>query len=60
MLNELVVEQLTKEGLLRLAGTWVFRKCTKARMGHNPATPARTGLRFTPARALKDSVLGAR
>ena len=38
----------------------------KARMGRNPATgdqiriPARTRLRFTPAKALKDSVLGAR
>jgi DNA-binding protein HU-beta len=35
-------------------------------MGRNPATgaqikiPARTRLRFTPAKALKDSVLGAR
>jgi S-DNA-T family DNA segregation ATPase FtsK/SpoIIIE len=38
----------------------------KARVGHNPATgeqikiPARTRLRFTPAKALKDSILGAR
>jgi magnesium-protoporphyrin IX monomethyl ester (oxidative) cyclase len=66
-LNELVVKQLKKEGLLRLAGLGVFRKRKlKARMGRNPATgeqikiPARTRLRFTPAKALKDSVLGAR
>src|ERR1700752_4475652 len=66
-LNELVTRQLKKEGLLRLAGLGVFRKRkTKARMGRNPATgeqlkiPARTRLRFTPAKALKDSVLGQR
>lgn len=42
-----------------------FRKRKlKALMGRNPATgasikiPARTRLRFTPAKALKDSVLG--
>jgi DNA-binding protein HU-beta len=62
-LNELVTRQLKKEGLLRLAGQGVFRKRKlKARMGRNPATgeqikiPARTRLRFTPAKALKDSV----
>ena len=66
-LNDLVTRQLKKEGLLRLAGLGVFRKRKlKARMGRNPATgeqikiPARTRLRFTPAKALKDSVLGAR
>ena len=66
-LNELVTRQLKKEGSLRLAGLGVFRKRKlKARVGHNPATgeqikiPARTRLRFTPAKALKDSVLGAR
>jgi DNA-binding protein HU-beta len=66
-LNELVTRQLKKEGLLRLAGLGVFRKRRlKARVGRNPATgeqikiPARTRLRFTPAKALKDSVLGAR
>jgi DNA-binding protein HU-beta len=66
-LNELVVKQLKKEGSLRLAGLGVFRKRkTKARLGRNPATgaqikiPARTRLRFTPAKALKESVLGAR
>jgi DNA-binding protein HU-beta len=43
----------------------IFRKRKlKARMGRNPATgeqikiPARTRLRFTPAKALKDYVLG--
>ena len=66
-LNELVTRQLKKEGSLRLAGLGVFRKRkTKARMGRNPATgaqikiPARTRLRFTPAKALKEAVLGAR
>ena len=66
-LNELVTRQLKKEGSLRLAGLGVFRKRKlKARVGRNPATgeqikiPARTRLRFTPAKALKDSVLGAR
>lgn len=66
-LTTLVVRELKREGALRLAGLGVFRKRkTKARMGRNPATgaqikiPARTRLRFTPAKALKDSVLGAR
>src|SRR5689334_9796806 len=66
-LNELVSRQLKKEGSLRLAGLGVFRKRkTKARIGRNPATgaqikiPARIQLRFTPAQALKASVLGAR
>jgi hypothetical protein len=47
-----------------LAGLGIFRKRKlKARMGRNPATgeqikiPARTRLRFTPAKVLKDSVL---
>jgi DNA-binding protein HU-beta len=66
-LTALVVRELKKEGSLRLAGLGIFRKRkTKARMGRNPMTgaaikiPARTRLRFTPAKALKDSVLGAR
>ncbi len=66
-LNSLVVRELKKEGSLRLAGLGIFRKRkTKARIGRNPATgeeikiPARTRLRFTAAKALKDSVLGAR
>ena len=65
--NELVTHQLKKEGSLRLAGLGIFRKRKlKARVGRNPATgeqikiPARTRLRFTPAKTLKDSVLGAR
>src|SRR5215831_6817648 len=64
-LNKLVTRQLKQEGSLRLAGLGVFRKRKlKARVGRNPATgeqikiPARTRLRFTPAKALKDSVLG--
>jgi DNA-binding protein HU-beta len=66
-LNELVTRQLKKEGLLSFAGLGVFRKRKlKARMGRHPATgerikiPARTRLRFTLAKALKASVLGAR
>jgi DNA-binding protein HU-beta len=66
-LTGLVVKQLKKEGALRLAGLGIFRKRkTKARVGRNPATgepiniPARTRLRFTAAKALKDAVLGAR
>src|SRR5689334_10386278 len=65
-LNELVSRQLKQQGVLRLAGLGVFRKRKlKARIGRNPATgaqlkiPARTQLRFTPAPALKASVLGA-
>jgi DNA-binding protein HU-beta len=64
-LNTLVVRELKKEGSIRLAGLGIFRKRKlKARMGRNPATgeqiriPARTRLRFTPAKALKESVLG--
>ena len=66
-LTTLVVRELKKEGSLRLAGLGIFRKRkSKARMGRNPATgeqikiPARTRLRFTPAKSLKDAVLGAR
>ena len=66
-LTTLVVRELKKEGSLRLAGLGIFRKRkTKARIGRNPATgqqikiPARTRLRFTPAKSLKDSVLGVR
>ncbi|MBV8357159.1 MAG: HU family DNA-binding protein, partial [Deltaproteobacteria bacterium] len=66
-LNELVTRQLKQKGSLRLAGFGVFRKRKlKARIGRNPATgeqikiPARTRLRFTPAKALKDSILGVR
>ncbi len=61
------MKQLKKEGALRLAGLGIFRKRkTKARVGRNPATgepiniPARTRLRFTAAKALKDSVLGSK
>jgi DNA-binding protein HU-beta len=64
-LNTLVVRELKKEGSIRLAGLGVFRKRKlAARMGRNPATgeeikiPARTRLRFTPAKALKEAVLG--
>ena len=64
-LNLLVVRELKKEGTIRLAGMGIFRKRKlAARLGRNPATgeqikiPARTRLRFTPAKALKESVLG--
>ena len=64
-LNTLVVRELKKEGSIRLAGLGIFRKRKlAARVGRNPATgeqikiPARTRLRFTPAKALKESVLG--
>ncbi len=66
-LATLIVKELKKEGKLRLAGVGIFTKRkSKARMGRNPATgaqikiPARTRLRITPAKALKDAVLGAR
>ncbi len=66
-LTALIVKQLKKEGALRLAGLGIFRKRkSKARVGRNPATgepiniPARTRLRFTAAKALKDSVLGSK
>ncbi|MBF6571172.1 MAG: HU family DNA-binding protein [Candidatus Binataceae bacterium] len=66
-LSGLIVKELKREGSLRLAGLGVFRKRkSKARTGRNPATgeaikiPARTRLRFTAAKALKDSVLGTR
>jgi DNA-binding protein HU-beta len=66
-LTALVVKQLKKEGVLRLSGLGVFRKRkSKARMGRNPATgeqikiPARTRLRFAPAKGLRDAVFGAR
>jgi DNA-binding protein HU-beta len=64
-LNALIVRELKKEGSIRFASLGIFRKRKlKARMGRNPATgesikiPARTRLRFTPAKALKESVLG--
>jgi nucleoid DNA-binding protein len=59
------LRELKKEGSIRLAGLGIFRKRKlAARLGRNPATgeqiriPARTRLRFTPAKALKESVLG--
>ena len=67
MMAQLVVSELKKEGSLRLAGLGIFRKRkSKARIGRNPATgetikiSARTRLRFTAAKALKDMVLGAK
>src|ERR1700744_4475648 len=64
-LNTLVVRELKKEGSIRLAGLGIFRnRKLAARVGRNPATseqtriPAHTRLRFTPAKALKESGLG--
>jgi DNA-binding protein HU-beta len=64
-LKALIVRELKKEGSIRFASLGIFRKRKlKARIGRNPATgeqikiPARTRLRFTPAKALKDAVLG--
>jgi len=66
-LSSLIVRELKREGALRLAGLGVFRKRkSKARMGRNPATgqpikiPARTRLRFTVSKVLKDAVLGVK
>ena len=63
-LNALVVSELNEEGSIRLGGVGTFRKrVTEARVGRNPATgeqiriPARTYLRFTFAKALKELVL---
>jgi nucleoid DNA-binding protein len=57
---------ISKKDAIRLAGLGIFRKRKRAaRLGRNPATgeqikiPARTRLRFTPAKALKEPVLGA-
>jgi DNA-binding protein HU-beta len=59
------VREIKKEGSIRFAGLGIFRKRKlKVCMGRYPATgeqikiPARMRLRFTPAKALKDSVLG--
>ena len=66
-LTALVVKKLKKEGVLRIIGLGIFRKRkSKASIGRNPATgeqikiPARTRLRFTAAKGLRDAVLGAR
>src|SRR3984885_9285087 len=64
-LNTLVVRELKKEGSIRLGGLGIFRKRKlAARVGRNPTTGeqikihARTRLRLTPAKALKELVLG--
>ena len=65
--NELATSQLRRERWLRVAGLGAFReRKPTARVGRNATTgeqikiPARTCLRFTPARVLKDIVLGVR
>ena len=63
---KVALEELTSLVVRELKIPSPARRKTKARMGRNPATgeaikiPARTRLRFTPAKALKDAVLGAR
>jgi DNA-binding protein HU-beta len=64
-LNVLVVRELKKEGAFRLVGLGILRKRKLAAgVGRDPAAgeqikiPARTRLRFTPAKALKESVSG--
>ena len=66
-LNILAEKELKRSGEFVLPGMvkLVVQK-RKARMGRNPATgaaikiPARTRLRFTAAKSLKDAVLGTR
>lgn len=62
--NELIVKLLKKEKKAKLDGLGIFRvRQSKARMGRNPATgepikiKAKTRLRMTVAKALKDQVL---
>ncbi len=62
--NELITKILKKEKKAKLDGLGIFRvKQSKARMGRNPATgepikiKAKTRVRFTVAKALKDQVL---
>jgi DNA-binding protein HU-beta len=61
---ELIVKLLKKEKKAKLDGLGIFRvRQSKARMGRNPATgepikiKAKTRLRMTVAKALKDQVL---
>lgn len=62
--NEIIVKLLKKEKKAKLDGLGIFRvRQSKARMGRNPATgepikiKAKTRLRMTVAKALKDQVL---
>ena len=62
--NELVAKVLKKEKKFKLDGIGILRiRQSKARMGRNPATgepikiKAKTRVRFTVAKALKDQVL---
>lgn len=62
--NELIVKLLKKEKKAKLDGLGILRvRQSKARMGRNPATgepikiKAKTRLRMTVAKALKDQVL---
>jgi DNA-binding protein HU-beta len=62
--NEIIIKLLKKEKKAKLDGLGIFRvRQSKARMGRNPATgepikiKAKTRLRMTVAKALKDQVL---
>ena len=64
-LSMFVIESLRKGYRVPLVGLGkMYVRKTKARTGRNPATgatiqiPARKRVRFTPAKALKDAVLG--
>ena len=59
--EEIVTKSLKKEGKIPLGGLGAVKLVDrKARMGRNPATgeqikiPARTAIKITPAKALKD------
>ena len=65
--SDLAVRETKKNGMFVIPGIGrLVRVDRKARMGRNPATgevikiSARTRLRFTAAKALKDAVLGAK
>ena len=66
-LTALVVRELKKEGSLRLAGLGNFPQAqeqgadgSQSRDRRGDQNPARTRLRFTAAKALKDMVLGTK
>jgi nucleoid DNA-binding protein len=65
MTQSQIMEHLAKNvGITKKNAKQARKRKLAARLGRNPATgeqikiPARTRLRFTPAKALKESVLG--
>jgi DNA-binding protein HU-beta len=61
-IEQIVTKSLKKEGKIPLGGLGAVKLVDrKARMGRNPATgeqikiPARTAIKITPAKALKDA-----